>query len=62
MVFSTEELTTLAVLPKISGGISFFFCVALVGHILWHPEKRSSFYHRIILGMASDMGVSKQAR
>lgn len=56
MASSEAEQRALALVPKITGGISFVFSSIMAIHILRHPQKRRKFYHQLILGMSmSDM-------
>mmetsp|Transcript_15479 Transcript_15479/g.23517 ORF Transcript_15479/g.23517 Transcript_15479/m.23517 type:complete len:383 (+) Transcript_15479:141-1289(+) len=47
---STE--IALAVIPKITGLISFLCSSYIVQHVLRNPKRRSQTYHRILLGMS----------
>jgi len=59
MSSSEAELRALALVPKITGGISFVFSSMIAMHVLRHPQKRRKFYHQLILGMSmSDMSSS----
>mmetsp|Transcript_55292 Transcript_55292/g.83662 ORF Transcript_55292/g.83662 Transcript_55292/m.83662 type:complete len:464 (+) Transcript_55292:119-1510(+) len=49
---ATPQAKVLAILPKITGGISFICSAYLVQHILRDPRKRKATYHRLVCGMS----------
>lgn len=54
-IFTTAE-KALVIIPKWSGGLSFLSSLFIVQDILRCPKRRSTSYHRLILGLSiSDM-------
>jgi hypothetical protein len=59
MNFSMAQLRALAILPKVTGGLSFIFSATTAAYVCRSPKKRGKFYHRLILGMSlADMSSS----
>jgi hypothetical protein len=60
MSLTLLQRQALAILPKVTGGLSFFFSAATAAYIMLEsPHVRKKFYHRLILGMSlSDMSSS----
>jgi hypothetical protein len=53
MSLTLSQLQALAILPKVTGGLSFFFSAATAAYIMLEsPNVRKKFYPRLILGMS----------
>ena len=51
-----SQRKALAIVPKVTGGISFCCSCLIFQHVLRDPKKRKSTYHRLMAGMSlSDM-------
>lgn len=52
MSFTEPQLRALAILPKLSGGLSVVFSGCIVWTILRDQSRRNRIYHRILLGIS----------
>jgi hypothetical protein len=59
MIYSLSQQRALAILPKVSGFISFLASSALAFSVLRDKKRRAKIYHRLLLGIAiSNMSAS----
>jgi hypothetical protein len=53
MSLTHSQLMALAIVPKVTGGLSFFFSAATAVYIMLEShDVRKKFYHRLMLGMS----------
>ena len=58
---SLSQLIALAMIPKVSGGLSFLSSSFVIFDILKDPRKRQTTYHRLILGVSISDALSSLA-
>jgi hypothetical protein len=46
------QLRALAILPKVTGGLSLIFSATTAAYVCKSPKRREKFYHRLILGIS----------